>query len=390
MQSNFKGCIAGYTLFITGGERMRKLVSLILVFLILTLPVLANELSEDEFLYQLNTIADMEALQYMFEKNNGHVDMKTVKPSMYYNLDSSGLTRFYRDIIRNRPYISIEDAEQRLDFFLVLESINTNKYPVIEEAFAYAEKYYELNLVDLYSLCETHREQAINEFTKYHSHMDMTDVQVRLDNITDKYLPLEEAEIAALIPLDKVQTEDTADLTRITVSDWAKKEVEKAAASGIIPKNLGVDYTKPITREKFCEIAYLAALKLTKFSVKNVESHFQDTNSEAVMALYNADVIKGTDAAHFSPDKEISREESAVIVHRLSRYLKIKTDDTDYKMISKEYLFSDHENISDWAKQACYSLKRSNVMNGIGNNLFAPEGTYTIEQALAVILRITN
>ena len=367
---------------------MKKLVLMIMMLCIFSMSVLASDLSRDEFLVQLNTISDMEDLQYMFEKNNAYVDIKIVKPSLYFNLDSSGLTRFYRAIMKNRPYTSIDDAAERLYFYLVLESINTNKYPVIETAFEEAEELYELNLSDLYALCETHREQAINEFTKYHSHTTMDEVQRRLDAITGKYMLLEDAEIAALVPLCKVEAETAFDMNNASVSEWAVKDIEKAAAKGFIPKNLGLDYTLPVTREKFCEIVYLATRGKAEYTVKKVESPFEDSNNEAAVALYNADIIKGTDSTHFSPEKEITREESAVIIHRLLKYLKIKTDETNYKMIAADYLFSDHESISEWAKQAVYSLKRSDIMNGTGNNMFSPKEIYTAEQAIAVILRI--
>ncbi|MGN0108328.1 MAG: S-layer homology domain-containing protein, partial [Hominilimicola sp.] len=58
----------------------------------------------------------------------------------------------------------------------------------------------------------------------------------------------------------------------------------------------------------------------------------------------------------------------------------------DYKL--SEYAYADDENIGDWAKEAVYQMNKTQVMTGVGDDNFAPEGNYTNEQSIATILRL--
>ena len=49
--------------------------------------------------------------------------------------------------------------------------------------------------------------------------------------------------------------------------------------------------------------------------------------------------------------------------------------------------FDDIDYISDWAMDAVQTMCNMNVMNGVGNNNFAPQEVYTTEQAIVTITR---
>lgn len=53
-------------------------------------------------------------------------------------------------------------------------------------------------------------------------------------------------------------------------------------------------------------------------------------------------------------------------------------------------MFFDEEQISDWAKDSVYKMKNNGIMNGTGNNNFSPKDTYTTEQSIVTILRLYN
>ncbi|MBQ6836027.1 MAG: S-layer homology domain-containing protein, partial [Clostridia bacterium] len=40
-----------------------------------------------------------------------------------------------------------------------------------------------------------------------------------------------------------------------------------------------------------------------------------------------------------------------------------------------------------WAKDAVAAISAAGIMNGVGNNTFAPTGVYTCEQSALTILR---
>ena len=49
--------------------------------------------------------------------------------------------------------------------------------------------------------------------------------------------------------------------------------------------------------------------------------------------------------------------------------------------------FHDDETMSEWAKSV-YHMQFIGIMNGVGDDLFAPQDTYTVEQAILTMVRI--
>ncbi len=68
---------------------------------------------------------------------------------------------------------------------------------------------------------------------------------------------------------------------------------------------------------------------------------------------------------------------------------------------TKPPVFSDDGDISDWAKDSVYFMASNNIINGVGNNRFAPKNktvhdkavgyaNATREQALAISVRMVR
>lgn len=59
--------------------------------------------------------------------------------------------------------------------------------------------------------------------------------------------------------------------------------------------------------------------------------------------------------------------------------------------VSTEYTaYADDVRIAEWAKLYVYQMQAVGVMKGVENNLFQPEGNYTIEQAVVTMERLYN
>lgn len=165
-----------------------------------------------------------------------------------------------------------------------------------------------------------------------------------------------------------------------TPSDWAKETVEEAILSGLLPEKHRQRYRRNITREAFCEIAYeLDCIKNAQPTGESIS--FSDTDNEKVTFLSRLGIINGVGEGRFAPDSHITREEAATILNRIYNL-------TGKKALVDTNIFADDSNISDWAKEAVYSIKNIGVMNGVGDNMFAPKDNYTTEQAIATILRL--
>ena len=60
----------------------------------------------------------------------------------------------------------------------------------------------------------------------------------------------------------------------------------------------------------------------------------------------------------------------------------------EYDSSSEKLKFSDDEQIAEWAKEDVYDVAKLGVMQGVGDDVFAPMGGYTVEQAIATFWRL--
>lgn len=165
-------------------------------------------------------------------------------------------------------------------------------------------------------------------------------------------------------------------------SDWASGDIETAKQNSLVPEHLQNRYRKNITRESFCEIIYQLPFVKEKTNNK-IDSKFSDTDNEIVLKLSDIGIVNGVGNGKFEPDSFLTREQAATI---LSRIYALYYNNADYD----NKLFADDIYISDWAKQAVYTVKKFGIMNGTGDNNFSPKQNYTTEQSIVTILRLYN
>ena len=111
---------------------------------------------------------------------------------------------------------------------------------------------------------------------------------------------------------------------------------------------------------------------------------FSDCEDYSIKFLSGADIIYGMGDGTFAPDESITREQAATILYRTAEFLGNKT------IIKPSYnqMYDDENAISDWAISSVASMKAMNIMKGISEREFAPKGTYTVEQAIATMVRL--
>lgn len=188
-------------------------------------------------------------------------------------------------------------------------------------------------------------------------------------------------------------------------SDWAKGEIESAAAENLLTFDLAKNYQKPITRLEFCKL--ITRLIATEFEPKadsrtgqwsalekviydkgftetRNSVSYSDCDNEQVKILSVFGIISGLGDGTFAPEGSITREQAAVIIYNTAEFLGNKT------MKSGSAAFSDGAEISAWANAAVSSVYEMGIMSGTGENKFSPKNTYTTEQAIATMLRLYN
>lgn len=170
--------------------------------------------------------------------------------------------------------------------------------------------------------------------------------------------------------------------TDVTTAHWAFEVINELANEKIIngyedgsfrPENV-------VSREEF-------ALLLT--TLMGLESEgkakFTDVPADAwyakAIAAANAyEIIQGKDDGSFGVGEPISREDMCVMVQRMAKKFSFGLKE-DFNTI----IFSDGENISEYAKEMVYALQKSGIVNGYEDGSFRPLGSVTRAEAAKVI-----
>ena len=191
-------------------------------------------------------------------------------------------------------------------------------------------------------------------------------------------------------------------------SEWADDEIDDAEEEDLIPDSLrDKDLTLPITRAEFAGVSVKVYENLgnTK-ALPAVINPFTDTSDLDVMKAYNVGVTNGIGDDLFAPDYLLNREQCATMLTRVFKRSTMPgwTLETDRQFVlvyDQPALFADDHDISGWARDSVYFMVSNHIINGIGDNRFAPRNTTseqealgyanaTREQALAIAVRMVH
>ena len=185
---------------------------------------------------------------------------------------------------------------------------------------------------------------------------------------------------------------ENADKNELNISDWAYSDIKTAMEYGIADTRLITyggprDVTRGITRMEFCRLAKNTLLLTAPLYMDaEADNGFSDINNteDALLAsqLAALGIINGYEDGTFRPDSSITRQEAAVILSRMLGVFEMKE--------KTEIAYADIGAIQDWARDGVSNAAAYGIMNGVDNNRFDPEGTYTVEQSIVTMLREFN
>jgi hypothetical protein len=164
-----------------------------------------------------------------------------------------------------------------------------------------------------------------------------------------------------------------------TASAWAHEDINKAVAAGLVPKDLQSLYTQTTTRVEFCALA-ASLYESIKGEIAG-RSNFVDTNDANVQKMAYIGVVSGVGNSKFDPNTKITREQAAAMLARLANAI-----GKPFAKIAPT--FADNGQISSWAFEYVGQIQAALIMNGVGDNRFAPQNPYTREQSIITILRL--
>ena len=177
---------------------------------------------------------------------------------------------------------------------------------------------------------------------------------------------------------------------RYDVSAWAQKDVAEAWKIGLHKSNTYTDYRKPVPRGLFgADASRLVALAFggdydAYINYKAIQCQIKDQPCGKTVAE-ELGLLKGREDGNMDYDTAITRQEAAVVLARAYRSYCDEIHD-DAEPLS----YADNGKIADWAKTDVQLMTHLGIMNGVGENKFDPQGSYTLEQCLVTLVRLYN
>ncbi|MCL1828545.1 MAG: S-layer homology domain-containing protein [Oscillospiraceae bacterium] len=170
-------------------------------------------------------------------------------------------------------------------------------------------------------------------------------------------------------------------------SSWAAEEVKAATAAGLVPENLQKNYTKDVSRG---DVAQMFINLLQEASGQTIDDFmaakgvsinndaFTDTADRAVLAANALGIINGVGEDRFDPGGTLTRAQIAAVINRAARVMGIDSDGYAHSFTDVQGHWVDAE--LGWPVQA-------NIIRGVSDNSFNPDGNLTAEQAIAITYR---
>ena len=190
-----------------------------------------------------------------------------------------------------------------------------------------------------------------------------------------------------LLPLALVLGLLTAPASAADAPDpWAAGEVALAAELGLVPDDLQSRYTDDITRAEFCRLAVIClneAARVNGWSFSPAPASFDDTDDPDVLTAAGLGIVSGDGQGSFLPEKGITRQEAAVMLCNTLTAM-------GAPIAPKGAVFTDQDAIAPWARDAVSSIVGWGVMNGAGGGAFAPQGSYSRQQAYVTMYRLLS
>ncbi|MFD0618566.1 glycoside hydrolase domain-containing protein [Paenibacillus sp. GCM10027629] len=173
--------------------------------------------------------------------------------------------------------------------------------------------------------------------------------------------------------------------TDVKPTHWAADAIDQLAAKQIIGGTNATMFEpeRSITRAEFTAML-VKALNLTSVG----ESKFTDVSKgawyeEAVSIAVKAGIIQGTSTTTFNPDARITREEMVTMMMRA--YVILKDVKLNENTASS---FTDESAVAAWALDSVRAAAALHLINGRGANNFIPSGITSRAEAAALLNRV--
>lgn len=178
-------------------------------------------------------------------------------------------------------------------------------------------------------------------------------------------------------------------------STWASEYVDLAIKHNIIPQNIDTDLRKNASRAEVADM--LARLVMNKIEVDlsdfNLGGYFIDTDTldsdieNKISYLNFKGIVTGYNGLFF-PDRDISRQEFAIMIVKTLHVLEVEENRTEkyLKPILNRVVSTDFEYTDSWAANYVNLAFSNNLISG-SNGKINPKANITREQVLTILAK---
>ncbi|WP_168735946.1 family 43 glycosylhydrolase [Cohnella fermenti] len=178
--------------------------------------------------------------------------------------------------------------------------------------------------------------------------------------------------------------------TDLAKAAWAQSSIEALAARGIV-SGVGGDKFSPdskVTRAQFITML----MNAFDFAASGEASSFGDVKEgswyyQAVALAQQLGIVKGKPDGSFGVDDEITREEMAVMAYRASQLARV---DLGAAGGTQSQPFADRSDIAAYAADSVSAMQGAGIINGKGNDRFAPKDHASRAEAAKIIYSLFN
>ena len=185
----------------------------------------------------------------------------------------------------------------------------------------------------------------------------------------------------------------TTDHLTMPEAAWARDYVKKATDYGFLPYSLTKKYSSNISREEFCIL--LGQLLCVEYNYKSLSDYMADNqliylkntfsdcinSDDSIPILHELGIVNGVGGDLFQPGGTLSREQAAkMLAETAKRFVSVNLNGSPK--------FDDNKFISQWAKPYVAWAHSTGIMSGLDAKNFGPLEYYTVEQAIATVVRL--
>ena len=201
---------------------------------------------------------------------------------------------------------------------------------------------------------------------------------------------VEEALTAAMTTIDGIKTlaelnKEKLPFTDVKEGDWYYRAVRYAVQQGLFKGVTDTTFAPNSKLNRAMAVTILYRLAGEPESTEQVT--FTDVKEGAyyykavAWALENG-ITTGVDATRFAPNADVTREQMVTFLHR---YAEVSGQDVN-RMASLSS-FRDAGSVSNYAREAMAWAVGNGILQGMEQDLLAPQGTATRAQAAAILMR---